>query len=193
MNRTVSAVVIETDAKAILKEGLSYDRSTVAIVTDTQGAESLNEFFISEDQQVFDVMRTMVDVVLPDGFAILNAAEPSVMGMAPLCDGTVILYHASESLAAIIEHRTNHGRAVFVREGQVILARGNEELTLNARGSLKLNDSGVLTENTILAAAAATWAMGLPPELIRAGIETFEAEHASAHPPGSSVKAKKKK
>jgi len=193
MNRTVSAVVIESDVKAVLKEGLSYDRSSVAIVTDTHGAESLSEFMISEDQQVFDVMRTMVDVVLPDGFAILNAAELSVMGMAPLCDGTIILYHASENLAAIIEHRTNHGRAVFVREGQVILARGKEELTLNALGSLKLNGSGVLFENTILAAAAATWAMGLPPELIRAGIETFEAEHALAQSPESSGKVKKKK
>lgn len=191
MNRTVSAVVIESDAQTILKEGLSYDRSAVAIVTDTQGAESLGEFFITEDQQVFDVLRTLVDVVLPDGYAVLNAAEPSVVEMADLCDGSVIFYHSSDQLPVMLEHIAKLGRAVFIREGQIVLARGKEELVLNARGIFNLGGSGFLAENTILAAAAATWAMGLPPELIRAGIETFESEYAARHAHDSQNRLKK--
>ena len=190
MNRTVSAVVIESNAAAILNEGLSYDRCSVAIVTDTEGVDALSDFMLTEESQVFDVLRTLVDVVLPDGFAVLNAAHPSVIEMANLCDGTLIFYHRSENLAALIEHRTNNGRAVFVRDGQIILARGQEELILNARGSLSLNGSGVLSENSILAAVAATWAMGLPTELIRAGIETFEAEQALSHATDSAGKVR---
>ena len=192
MNRTVSAVVIESDAKAILKEGLSYDRSAVAIITDTGGAESLSEFYISEDRQVFDVLRTLVDVVLPDGFAVLNAADPLVVEMAGLCDGSVIFYHTSETLPAMIEHRSNQGRTVFLRDGQLILAKGAEESILNARGTLSFNGKGMLPDNSVLAAVAATWAMGLPTELIRAGIETFEAEHALSHPSHATEKTKKK-
>jgi cyanophycin synthetase len=193
MNRTVSAVVIESDAEAILKEGLSYDRSAVSIITDTHWADSLSEFHVSDENQVFDVLRTLVDVVLPDGFAVLNAAEPLVVEMAPLCDGSVIFYHAFETLPAMIEHRTQNGRIVFIRDGQTILARGKEEWVLNTRQSLSINNKGPLEVNSILAAVAATWAMGLPIELIRAGIETFEAEHALNQMNHSSQKTKKKR
>jgi len=179
MNRTVSAVVIESDAPAILKEGLPYDKCTIAVVTDVRGAESLGEFYISEESQVFDVLRTLVDVVLPDGFAVLNAAEPQVAEMASLCDGTVIFYDESEQSTVIHEQLQKGERAVFVREGQVVLAQGQDEQILNAQGGLRLSGAGVLAEKVVLPAVATTWALGLSLELIRAGIETFETEQAA--------------
>jgi hypothetical protein len=41
---------------------------------------------------MFKVLRTQVDVVLPDGAAVLNAGDARIAEMAELCDGEVIFY-----------------------------------------------------------------------------------------------------
>ncbi len=47
---------------------------------------------------MFKVLRTQIDVVLPDGLAVLNGADPAVVELAELCDGKVIFYGASAGL-----------------------------------------------------------------------------------------------
>ena len=182
MNRTVSAAVIETSARAILTEGLPYDRCAVAVITDVTGAEQLAEFYIHDDEQVFDVLRTPVDVVLPDGVAVLNAADAHAVAMAPLCDGGVILYGADETLPAIVDHRAKGGRVVYARGGRLYFATGAQEELLEELGVLAPGGVGVVDSQTVLAVAAAGWALDLDPELIAAGIETFEAEHTTGAP-----------
>src|SRR5690606_32873553 len=72
MNREVNAVVLENGAATILEDGLAYDRCAVGVVTDLLGAEApvdpaLVRHDIHETEQMFKVLRTQVDVVLPDG------------------------------------------------------------------------------------------------------------------------------
>ncbi len=45
------------------------------MVTDLGGAQGLAEYDITEADQMFKVMRSQVDVVLPGGAAVLNAAD----------------------------------------------------------------------------------------------------------------------
>ena len=90
MNRAVQAAVFENGADTILRSGLSYDRCQIGVVTDLGGASSLAEFDITEDDQMFKVMRSQVDAVLPSGAAVLNAAHARVVEMKALCDGEVI-------------------------------------------------------------------------------------------------------
>jgi cyanophycin synthetase len=52
----------------------AYDRCEVGIVTDLEGAEALADYDITESDQMVKVLRTQVDVVLPEGTAVLNAA-----------------------------------------------------------------------------------------------------------------------
>jgi cyanophycin synthetase len=60
----------------ILSEGLAYDKCTVGIVTDMDGVAELGEFYINDADGLANVVRTQVDVILPDGVAVLNAADP---------------------------------------------------------------------------------------------------------------------
>jgi len=123
--------------------------------------------------QVYAVVRTQVDVILPDGVAVLNAADPQVVEMAELCDGKVIFYGLSPELDAIAQHRANSERAVFLRNNSIILAEGHEETALIPLSVLK----PVLEAQpeSALAAVAAAWALGTTPELIVAGLRTFES------------------
>jgi len=178
MNKTVQAVVIENDARTILRDGLAYDRCQVGVVTDMDGMETLAEFDVHAQEQMTRVLRTQVDVVLAGGAAVLHAAIAQVAELAPLCDGSVVLYAQDPDLAAIVQHRAeNSGRAVVLKNGRVVLATGNAEHVLGALGDLTFGRNAVVPDtDALLAAVATAWALDIAPDLIGAGIKTFEPE-----------------
>ncbi|MFY7863910.1 cyanophycin synthetase [Roseateles sp.] len=186
MNRTVDAVVIENNASSILRDGLAYDRCQVGVVTDMGGIAGLGEFDVQTDAQLFKVLRTQVDVVLPEGVAVLNAAEPELLEMAELSDGDVLLYAVDGSLPALAEHRATGGRAVFLQGGAAVLADGpSETVGANVDALLKRFAAAAnaadseIDASTVLAAVATAWAMNISPELISAGMDTFVPELAA--------------
>ncbi|SDZ86832.1 cyanophycin synthetase [Acidovorax soli] len=178
MNQMVQAAVIENDARTILRDGLAYDRCQVGVVTDMEGAETLAEFDIQNREQMTKVLRTQVDVVLEGGAAVLNAADPQVADLAPLCDGDVVLYAQDASLPAIVEHRArNQGRAVVRRNQHVVLATGSAEHVLGTLSELTFGRNAIVPDtDALLAAIGAAWALDIAPDLIGAGIKTFEPE-----------------
>ena len=183
VSQMVQAAVIENDARTILQDGLAYDRCTVGVVTDMDGFESLAEFDIQEPAQMAKVLRTQVDVVLPSGAAVLNADEPPVADLARLCDGAVILYTTDADNPTVVAHRANdQGRAVLVKGGNVVLATGATEKSIGALARLVFaQGTSTPPVYTLLAAIGAAWALDIAPDLIGAGIKTFEPEL-----PGSS-------
>ena len=182
MNKTVQAAVIESNARTILRDGLAYDRCQVGVVTDMDGAETLAEFDIHEQDQMTKVMRTQVDVVLAEGASVLNAAITQVADLAPLSDGAVVLYAQDATLPAIVEHRaTDNGRAVIVKNGRVVLATGSAEHVLGSLADLNFGRNAVVPDtDALLAAVGAAWALDIAPDLIGAGIKTFEPELPAA-------------
>jgi cyanophycin synthetase len=178
LNRSVDAAVMVSSAASILCEGVAYDRCQVGVVTNILDADGLDKFYIHDVDQVYNVIRTQVDIVLPDGVAVLNAQDPLVLKMAELCDGSVILFSQDPEISAITEHRDQGGRAVFVRYGRLVLATGRDEVTLVEIGSIPFLNTGapVYQVQNVLAAVGAAWALGLSHELIRTGIETFKTD-----------------
>ncbi len=174
INRCVEAAVFQNSARMILAEGLAYDKCAVGVVTDIDGMAGLADFQIHDADQMFTVLRTQVDVVLPSGVAVLNAAEPAVAEMANLCDGRVLFYAVDHDLPAIISHRTSAEPVVFLSDGNVVLAEGWQEY---ARFPLAgLHGTKVVAVESILAAVAAAWALGISADLIGAGLTTFDAQ-----------------
>jgi cyanophycin synthetase len=172
INRNVEAAVFENDAAAILRDGLAYDRCNVGIVTDLDGVQALSDHDVHDADQLLRVLRTQVDVVLSDGVAVLNAGDARIAGLAPLCDGSVILYASDDSVAALAAHRAAGGRAVFARDQACVLAEGGSETALPRLGPLAAS-AEALPADALLAAVAAAWAMGIEPDLISAGVQTF--------------------
>jgi cyanophycin synthetase len=174
MNRAVEAAVLENGSRAILTEGLAYDRCQVGVVTNIDPAGSLPELYIDDADQMGKVIRTQVDVVLPDGVAVLNAADARVAELAPLCDGSVIFFSVSPETPALAAYRAEGGRAVFVRDGSIVLANGTEESFVTELAAVGYDDKRLLITENILAAVGAAWALGITPDLIQAGIESFD-------------------
>lgn len=176
INRQVQAAVIENGAESILRDGLAYDRCHIGVVTDFDGWERLGHYDIQEADQMAKVLRTQVDVVLPDGVAVLNAADPRVADLASLSDGGVILYAAEGENERLVAHRAAEGRVAFIRRGQVVLATGHSEVTLHSLRAAPLvtGDAGGARQQVLLAAVTTAWAMGISLDLVAAGIETFD-------------------
>ena len=181
LNRSIDAAVFENDSGTILSEGLAYDRCKVAVVTNIDQADHLGDYYIETPEKMFNVFRTQVDVVLPDGYAVLNARDPLVAEMAELCDGGVIFFALDATQPVLVAHRQQGGRGVFVRDGQIILAEGAQETVLNALSAVPLTAHGQISTQVenVLAAVGAAWGLGLEIDLIRRGIESFEGDTAS--------------
>ncbi|EKZ99962.1 MULTISPECIES: cyanophycin synthetase [Cupriavidus] len=176
MNRAVEAAVFENDSGMILSQGLPYDRCQVGVVTNFGKPDHIGDFYVEDEDRMYNVLRTQVDVVLKTGVAVLNAADARLVEMAELCDGDVIFFGLSADLPAIAMHRAAGKRAVFVRDGKVVLATGNSETALTDVSAIPLTYAGRVAfqiEN-VLAAVATGWALGISNDLIRAGIVTFD-------------------
>jgi len=173
INRSVQAAVFENGSQTILAEGLAYDKCSVGVVTDVSWNESLVPFDILDAEQAYKVARTQVDVILPTGTAVLNSADPQVVEMAELCDGKVIFYGMDPHGSVMSAHRAAGERVVFVRNDQIVLAHGADEIALLPLASLK--PAKASQPEMVMAAVAAAWALHIPPELIGAGLRTFES------------------
>ena len=176
MNRNVAAVVIENPATTLAGEGLAYDRCQIGVVTAIDNAALMPEHGIDTAELLYKVFRTQIDVVLPSGVAVLNADDPTVASLAELCDGEVILFGADAALPAIVEHRRQGGRAVVVRDQDIVLAAASLEAPLVNVSLVPLLQDSQEHLAGILAALGAGWAIGLSPELLRAGIETYSPQ-----------------
>ena len=173
INRTLEAAVFESNARAILAEGLPYDRCTVGVVTDMHGIEQLGEYYIDDERAMANVVRSQVDVILPEGAAVLNAADARVAALAELCDGRVIFYALDERNEVMARHREAGERIVFVRDERIVLAEGAQETPLLELS--RVRPATAKHPETLLAATAAAWALGVPADLICGGLRAFDA------------------
>lgn len=180
MNREALAAVFENPASLILDHGLPYDRCHVGLVTDFGGSEALARHDITEPDQLYRVLRTQIDVVLSDGVGVLNGNDARITEMAGLCDGEVLFYAVTGAdglPSAVADHLAQGGRAAVMDGQRVSLRSGNAEQGAVDLGQILRRRNQVAGEarlRALLAVVATAWAFGISPELIAAGIETFE-------------------
>src|SRR5690606_38327336 len=153
-----------------------YDRCQVGVVTDLRGAEApvapaLAADDIHEPEQMFKVLRTQVDVVLPDGVAVLHAADERLAEMADLCDGEVIFYDVDQHSPTMVAHRAKGGRTVSVEDNHVLLTHNGYApvrcIDLGSASARRV--MGGLTQQplpgdgvqALLAAVAVAWALNI--------------------------------
>jgi cyanophycin synthetase len=180
MNRAVEAAVIENSFETIIGEGLGYDRCQVGVVTNIHAEQHFGDYYIETHDQVFNVMRTQVDVVLCEGAAVLNAEDPIVAKMAELCDGEVIFFAHDANSEVVQDHLKQAGRAVLLDGDNLVLVTGEQKSVLTKLPAIPLlkgvDDAKAYRSKveSVLAAIATTWALGISPGLMQAGIEAFE-------------------
>ncbi len=173
----VDAAVFETARGGILREGLGFDRCTVAVVTNIGEGDHLGLNYISTVEDLAVLKRVIVRNVAPDGWAVLNAADPNVAPMAVACPGAICYFAADRHHPVMAAHRAQGRRVVYAEGGAIVAAEGSwrERLPLARIPLTRGGTIGFQVENA-MAAVAAAWCAGLDWDAIRRGLESFDSD-----------------
>lgn len=161
-NPFVDALVLETSEAKVMTEGLVFDRCQVAVVTG-MGATDTDE---QEPVLLEKAVRAPVDIVLPDGYAALNACDPVVAAMAEKCRGRILYFAAQEPPELLRHHVDKGGTAVLVDGDHVAVIHKGQTSHILPLGML-----GAGEDEHVVAAVAGGVALGLTNHAIRQGIE----------------------
>jgi len=174
LNRTVEAVVIENNHLSMLIEGLAYDRCQVGVVLNVDPKANFPQYAIYDEEQVFSIVRTQIDVVLPSGVGVLNADDPMCVQMAELCDGQVIFFSEDPNSEVVKTHLQNGGRVVLVGKQQITLKSGKlDQKSIPVPRHSESDSTAPWRGMNLGAAIAAAWALDIPFNVIEVGAETF--------------------
>ncbi|HEX5392089.1 MAG TPA: cyanophycin synthetase [Rhodocyclaceae bacterium] len=173
----VDAAVFETARGGLLREGLAFDRCHVAVVTNMGIGDHLGLNYITTVEDLAVLKRVIVQNVAPNGWAVLNAADPIVAAMIENCPGQVIYFARDGRLPVMAAHRAQGKRVVFVEEGHLAAVEGSFKvrIPLTQVPFTRGGAIGFQVENA-MAAVAAAWAAGVRWDHIAEGLSSFVAD-----------------
>jgi cyanophycin synthetase len=173
-NRAIEAAVIENDNASLLLEGLAYDQCQVGVVLNIDPLKLFPEHNISDEDQLFNVVRTQVDVVLPSGTSVLNADDPMIVKMAELSKGEVMYFSQDPNSSVIAAHQDKDGRSIIVSPSVITLKQGKlDALVIPIPPAVQGSSLDWAPNLSLSAAIGAAWALDIPFNVIEAGVETF--------------------
>ncbi len=170
----------------------------MAVVTNLGSGDHLAKKYVDELVTIAKAVRAPVDIVLPSGYAVLNADDAGVLSMASHTKGKVLLFSRTANSPAVLEHLKNDGQAVLREGEQIVLRQGTRRMPLLELSALHCPVLGLpafLVED-LLAAVAAAIALGANAQQIQAGltgclgqagIATFALASSARRPNGGLV------
>lgn len=173
-NRAIEVAVLENDNASLLLEGLAYDQCQIGVVLNIDPLKLFPEHNISEEDQLFNVVRTQVDVVLPTGTSVLNADDPMIVKMAELSKGEVMYFSQESNSPVVTAHQEKDGRSIIVSPSVITLKQGKvDKLVIPIPPAVKESSLEWSPHLSLAASIGAAWALDIPFNVIEAGVETF--------------------
>ena len=181
MHPDVDAAVFEVARGGVLREGLGFDRCEVAVVTNIGSGDHLGLNYITTVEDLAVLKRVIVQNVAPTGYAVLNAADAIVTGMAKACPGNVIFFATDRHHPLMATHWAQGKRTVFVDGPMLVAAEGSrvERIPLQGIPVTRGGTIGFQVENA-MAAVAAAWAVNLSWDTIKSGLASFVTDTHNA-------------
>lgn len=169
------SAALENARGGMLREGLGFDSCQAAVVVNIGQGDHLGFNDIETLEELAYAKSTLVAATHSNGYAVLNADDPLVVGMRQYCSGGIIFFSQSSNNEIVENHRKSAGRAVFIREGMIVLAEGSNEQHLLNINQVPITHGGLVgfqIENT-LASVAGAWACGINRDSLIKGLKTF--------------------
>ena len=173
---TVEVAVLETARGGILRSGLAFESCDVGVVLNIS-ADHLGIGDIETIEQMAQLKSVVVEAVSPKGYAVLNADDPLVAGMAARVKGQVAYFSMNPANELVKNHTQSGGLAAVYENGYLSILKGDWTLRIEQAVHLPVTMEGrapFMIANA-LAASLAAFAQGVPIEAIRAALLTFRA------------------
>jgi cyanophycin synthetase len=164
----LEAAVCDVPPLTIASEGIAFERCRVGVVTRLEEAPELVPYFLADAEQRFKVGRCAVDLVVPEGAAVLNAADAQVADLARLCDGEVVFFGLEPDHPVLAAHRAAGKRAVSLCGPQIVLLSGDTEQPIGPLAAFQVRgpDGATGDPEATLAGVAAAWAQGVSADVL---------------------------
>ncbi|MCL4495421.1 MAG: cyanophycin synthetase [Firmicutes bacterium] len=171
---SVEVAVLETARGGMARHGLGFSDLDVAVVTNI-GADHLGQDGVDTLDDLTRLKALLVDVVRPEGVAVLNADDPYVVPMAKRTNSRIIWFSAQKDSQFLQEELSKGQGAVVLRHGYLTYQdkRGSRRiigaraLPVSWRGRADINIKNAM------AAAGAAIAMGLDPAFVGKSLGHF--------------------
>ena len=171
----VEAVVLEVARGGILLTGIGVPHLDVAVVTNIS-ADHLGLLGVFSLDQLAEVKAAITRIVKPEGWSVLNADDPRVLGMGQRARGRPFVFSLDPDHPAIRWAMAEKGRALAPLDGWLTLIRPRRPF----HRMLPLEDipvtlAGISSPHTqnAMSAAAAALGVGLSPEEVVEGLRSF--------------------
>jgi len=176
-NPTVDLAVLETARGGLLRSGLGFTECDVGIVLNV-AADHLGLGGINTIAQLAEVKSVIPAVVKRRGYAVLNADDPLVYGMAERTRGDVVLFsvEAGRTNPHLERHVEDGGTAATIEDNDTfVIRRGRLCIPIASACDVPLTLGGAarFQYGNILAAIAAAYVQGMRYEDIRSGLLSF--------------------
>ena len=177
----VDVAVLETARGGIVRRGLGYDWSDVAVLTKVT-ADHLGQDGLHTVDDLYRVKRLVAERVRPGGTLVLNAEDerlarlprdPKIRGI----ERRVVFFALDPEHHVVEQHRAEGGTAFFARDGWLVEAEGPDERRFLRIEEVPITMGGAATFHVAnaLAAAAACRAAGLDQAALAEAFRTFRA------------------
>ncbi len=183
-NPTVDFAVLACARDGILKGGLGFQQSHVAIVTNV-AAENLGMDGIHSVERLVRLKQVVPETVSKGGYAILNADDDLVYGMKDELDCKIALFCMNGDHPRIQEHSNKGGKACVYENGYITLLKENRKERVLPANDIPFTEGGKAAHHIahVLPAVLSTWLFNdISIDDIRQALLTFIP--SAAIPPG---------
>ncbi|RYZ21589.1 MAG: cyanophycin synthetase [Chitinophagaceae bacterium] len=171
---SVEFAVLECARGGILRSGLGFDSSDVAVITNI-AEDHLGLGGIYDLEALARVKGVVAASVRPGGHVILNADDDRVYAMAGFVQGEVVLFSLHPDNIRIQRHCEAGGLAATYDEGYIMLRKGNQLIPIEAVENVPLAFGGAARFNiaNVLGATLAAYVSGISMPAIRCVLRRF--------------------
>jgi cyanophycin synthetase len=170
----VDFAVLECARGGILRSGLGFDQCDTSIITsikdDHLGLEDINTV-----EQLAKVKSVVAHSTKDEGYAILNADDEIVMGIAKELDCRIALFSVNADNKLVSRHCERGGFAAVLEDNYItIYKQGMRKRIMKASDiPLAFEGKATLMIKNILAAVLAATIHEVDPEVIKVALEKF--------------------
>lgn len=174
MDSTIDHAVLEVARGGILRRGLGYKESDIGILLNVT-SDHLGEGGINTLEELARLKSTVIEAVKPSGYAVLNADDPLVLSRLEKTKGQPILFSKDPDHPALKTNFEKGNLNVTIKDGIIFIQKKGWKSPVASVIEIPITFDGTAVFNieNVMAAVAATAALGLNETQIRAGLVSF--------------------
>ncbi|WP_242919473.1 cyanophycin synthetase [Pontibacter liquoris] len=171
---TVNYAVLECARGGMLRSGLAFRQCDIGVVMNVS-EDHLGLGDINSVEEMARVKAVVPKTVCSNGYAVLNADDDLVFGMASSLRCKIALFSMDEENPRIIEHISKGGLAAVYEAGYISIFKNTYKIRIDRVADIPLTFGGKARFNiyNVLAATLAAYTSHMEINEIRTALRTF--------------------